>query len=155
MCNYFMNTLQKDMRVSDLMRKEVVVIPDYATVRDAAIKMRDKDIGSVVIVKDNHGIGILTDRDIVVRVVSSMKDPEMILVREIMSKNIISIDMDASINDAAALMVKHSIKKLPVTDKSGNLVGILTYTDLLRAYPSYVEVLREIVLANTGGDVHI
>ncbi|MEM3364465.1 MAG: CBS domain-containing protein [Candidatus Micrarchaeia archaeon] len=150
-----MNTLQKDMRVSDLMRKEVVVIPDYATVRDAAIKMRDKDIGSVVIVKDNHGIGILTDRDIVVRVVSSMKDPEMILVREIMSKNIISIDMDASINDAAALMVKHSIKKLPVTDKSGNLVGILTYTDLLRAYPSYVEVLREIVLANTGGDVHI
>ncbi|MCX8199923.1 MAG: CBS domain-containing protein [Candidatus Micrarchaeota archaeon] len=150
-----MNTLKNDVRVSELMQKEVVTIPDYATVRDAAIKMRDKGIGSVVIVKDNQGIGILTDRDIVVRVVSSMKDPEMVLVREIMSTNIIFVHTDTPINDAASLMVRHSIKKLPVTDKKGNLVGILTYTDLLRAYPGYVEVLKEIVRAGTCGETHI
>ncbi len=150
-----MNTLQKDVRVSDLMQKEVVTISDYATVRDAATKMRDKDVGSVVIVKENQGIGIITDRDIVVRVVSSMKDPEMVLVKEIMSHDIISISPDATINDAANLMVKHSIKKLPVRDKKGNLAGILTYTDLLRAYPGYVEVLKEIVLAGTGGETHL
>lgn len=145
--------LPKDVLVSDVMHKQVISIPDYATVKDAAVKMLKEDVSSLVVVRDNMAIGLITDRDIVLRIVANGKDPEMVLVREVMSTPMNAVLYNSKIEDAVTLMLKHKIKKLPVIDEKNNLVGILTYSDLVTAYPGYVDVLKELLTVHARGNL--
>ena len=142
-----MRGISEEVSVKDIMHRDVITIPDYATVRDAACRMCNENVGALVVIdeKKQEALGLITDRDIVVRVIAAGKDADMVLVREVMSSPVEVIPPETSINDAAQKMVERRIKKLPVVDKNNNLVGIVTYSDFLRAYPGYVDVLKELL----------
>ena len=99
------------------------------TVRDAAVVMRDSDIGDVIVVEDGQVTGILTDRDIVVRAVAEGRDAESTSVADICTSGIQAIEPDASIDDALRMMRDADIRRLPVV-KNGRPVGIVSLGDL-------------------------
>ena len=99
------------------------------TLRDAAVVMRDSDIGDVIVVEDGQVSGILTDRDIVVRAVAEGRDTESTSVGDISTSGIQAIEPDASIDDALRMMRDADIRRLPVV-KNGRPVGIVSLGDL-------------------------
>lgn len=116
------------MRVKEIMKKAVTIAGDK-TLKEAAKLMVDRGIGCLVVIADGNLIGIVTERD-VLKKVSDDVDSLKKTVIEIMSKDVISIEPDAHIDDAAKIMNKHKIKKLPVC-KEGKLLGLITSTDLV------------------------
>jgi len=112
------------MKVSKIMNKAIAA-EDDVSLRDAAKIMSSKNIGSLIIMNKEKIVGIITERDIM-RNVSKLD----IKVSLAMSKNVITIDANESLDNAALLMNKHKIKRLPVI-KKGVLVGIITVTDIL------------------------
>ena len=102
------------MFVKDVMAKKVISIEYDKTVLDACNKYKEHRVGSLVVVNAGVIVGIITERDIIERVVVKQKNPKKTKVEDIMSKNIITIHASAKIEQAAELMRKHKIKKLPV-----------------------------------------
>ncbi len=118
--------------VEQLMNKYVSSIDSEASAKDAASKMAQQEIGSLVISEKNRPVGIVTERDMLSRVVAAGRRADAITVRSIMSKPLICGRPDMDVKEAARLMVYKGIKKLPVSSE-GQLVGILTLTDLCGA----------------------
>lgn len=107
--------------------------------------MNKNHIGSVIVEHDWDALGIITERDILKRVVALKKDPDKILCKDVMTKPLISADCNTEVADAVKLMVKKRIKKLAVTRK-GRMIGILTATDILRSgHRIEEEVMKELV----------
>ncbi len=116
--------------VKEIMTKDVVSIDVNYSVFDAAEIMSSNQLGCLVVMDGENTVGIVTERDIVRRVCAK-KLPGETKVSEIMSKNLITIDPDASIKDAARVMSSNKIRRLPVL-KDGKLVGILVASDFVR-----------------------
>ena len=116
--------------VKDVMRKNVISIDSTMTVKDAAIMMADANVGCVVITQGNAPIGILTERDFVKRIISQEMDLATPLA-DVMSFPLISVDCDDTVWEAAEIMKKNKIHKVPVEDQ-GRLVGIITTTDIVK-----------------------
>lgn len=112
------------MKVAEVMNK-AFVIEDNINLKQASKIMSDKRIGSLIIMKGDEIAGIVTERDILKNVSSLVEK-----VSKIMTKNVITIDERESIDDAALIMAKDKIKRLPVL-KNGKLIGIITATDIL------------------------
>ena len=117
--------------VEDIMQKNVIAVDSSATIKDAAVMMTDSHVGCVIITDGHSPIGIVTERDIVQRVVSENL-PLSTSVSEIMSTKLITAKSDFTLWELAQLMKTNSIHKLPV-EKDGNLVGMITATDLVKA----------------------
>jgi len=116
--------------VENVMQKNVITVDSSATIKDAATMMTDAHVGCVVISDGKSPIGIVTERDIVRRVAS--KDlPLSTTVSEIMSTPLITAKPDYTLWELAQLMKTKSIHKIPI-EKDGNLVGIITATDLVK-----------------------
>ncbi len=113
------------MRVSDIMNK-VIAIEEKTTVKEAAKIMAERGIGSVIVLKGDNIKGIITDRDILRNIGKSSKK-----VSAIMSQNVVTVDENESIDNAAIIMAENDIKKLPVVG-NGKIVGIITSTDLIK-----------------------
>jgi CBS domain-containing protein len=116
--------------VKDIMTKDVVTIDVGQSVFEAAELMSAKGVGCLVVTDKAVPVGIITERDFVRRIVAQRASLE-VTVSEIMTKNLVTVDPDASIKDAARLMSSHKIRRLPVL-KQNKLVGILVATDLVR-----------------------
>jgi CBS domain-containing protein len=116
--------------VRDFMATSVVTIDVYGTVLDAAKLMHQQDVGDLVVVQDKVPRGIVTERDLVRRVMVNMKSLNT-KVCEIMSDPLITIEENSSIRDAARKMVKYKIRRLPVMKKNV-LVGIIAASDFAR-----------------------
>jgi CBS domain-containing protein len=114
----------------DLMHEPTFVGGD-ASVRDAAVLMREKSIGSVL-VESSSGWGILTERDIVKKVVSRGVDPSVVCASEIMTCPLITCPPDADIYRIAGVFCENSIRRLPVED-DGKILGVLTTRDVTRS----------------------
>ncbi|HLC74183.1 MAG TPA: CBS domain-containing protein [Candidatus Nanoarchaeia archaeon] len=112
------------MKVSQIMRKAVIT-DDTVSVKQAAKMMSSKGIGSLIIVKDNKIIGIVTEKDIVKNL-----DKIDFKLSSIMSKRVITIPQDAEVEKAAEIMKNNRIKRIPVM-KDGKLVGLLSITDVI------------------------
>lgn len=119
------------MSLKALMIKEVTSLPPSASVLDAAKFMTDMNVGSVIVMKDNSPSGFLTDRDIVSKVLAQGKDPKTTKISEIMVTPVVTVSEDKGIFDATALMATHGIRRVPVVDSSGKLVGIVALDDVL------------------------
>lgn len=122
------------MLVQEIMSRDVVTISKDETAFDASIKYRDKKVGCLLVVDKDKCVGILTERDLIERVICEEREPKQTKVSEIMSKNLKTIHKLAKIEDANRLMKMHNIKKLPVVSND-TLVGIVTITDISRARP--------------------
>lgn len=136
---------QSAMIVQDAMNKEVKTIAETSTVREAAERMREFRIGSLIVVKDSRLVGILTERDILDKVVAEALDSSTLKVKDIMTKEVVMISPDKDISTAAELMVEKRVKKLPVL-QGKKLVGIITATDVCTAEPKIMEEIGALML---------
>ena len=117
-------------RIQDVMTTNPETLPESTTVREAAEAMRANDIGDVVVVDDNGKLsGILTDRDIVVRVVAEGRDPRATRIGDIASRDLTAVSPDDPVDRAVQLMRDKAIRRLPAVDK-GKPVGIVSIGDL-------------------------
>lgn len=128
--------------VVEIMTHTPVTIREDATAHDAAGLMRDKEIGSLVVVEAGKPMGIVTERDLVTKVAASDKQPSRVLVRDIMSSPVVAVHPDEEVAEAARLMSQRKIRRLPVVQE-GKLVGIITENDIVRIWPQLIEVTRE------------
>lgn len=119
------------MKVSDIMTSAAVTESADDNLAEAAAKMRQQQTGSLLITEGSKLSGIITERD-VLRVVAEGKDPKATVVRDEMTSDVVTIDPDTSIKDAADLMFSHWFRHLPVVDRDGDVVGIISTRDLLR-----------------------
>src|SRR5918992_1726726 len=95
----------------------------------AAKMMRDEDVGLAPIVEGDRLIGTLTDRDIAIRVVAEGRDPESTKVREVASTDLVTIDPEQKLEEALSLMAQHQVRRLPVVEEDGRLVGVVAQAD--------------------------
>lgn len=119
------------MPVSDYCLREVVTINPTENIVAAAVLMRNHQVGCLVVVEGNKPVGILTDRDIVRGVVAAALDPVLTLVQDVMSHNLITVSQKAGVFDAISTMCDEGVRRLPVVDDEGHLVGIIALDDLL------------------------
>jgi len=130
--------------VRDVMTKEVKVVRPDTLVKEVVATMNKFNIGSIVVVQSDRPVGIITERDILRRIVEPCLAPEALRAREVMSSPVITIRDMASIDEAANIMARKRIKKLLVTDNE-KLVGILTFTDIVTQVPNMLGILEELV----------
>jgi CBS domain-containing protein len=131
------------MLVDEIMTKNVVTIENDRTVLDACNVYNDRKIGCLIVTKDSHPDGIVTERDIIHRVISNEKDPRATKIEEIMTRDIKSILPTAEVKEAAEIMSENNIKKLPVVSDNGDVVGIITDTDIANMIPNFLKTLAE------------
>lgn len=117
-------------KVKDYMTKEVETCSLLDNVYEAAVKMKENNCGAIPIVDGKRLVGIITDRDIVIRGIAEKRPPSL-KIDGIMTKEVITISEDDSIYTAAKLMAEHQIRRLPVV-KNGELVGIIALGDIAK-----------------------
>jgi CBS domain-containing protein len=120
----------REWSIQDLMTPDLKALEASASVRAAAELMRESDIGDVVVLENNRLCGIVTDRDIVVRVLAEGNDPGMVTVGEICSRELTTVSPTASIDDAVRLIRQKAIRRLPVVEDNGEILGIISIGDI-------------------------
>ena len=119
------------MSLRKITKKKVVTVRPDDTVVKAAKLMEEKNVGSVVVVENRKPVGILTDRDIAIRVVAKKADINSILVKDVMTKKIVTGRDNQRVAELAKVMHENGIRRVPIVDKKGTLSGIITLDDLL------------------------
>jgi CBS domain-containing protein len=118
--------------VGDAMSSPVITVNEETNVRDSAILMTDKRIGSLIVLEDGKPVGIVTKRDMIKRVVSECKDPCGTKIRDIMTSPVITTSKDVGILSAMRTMREHQISQLLVLD-GDRMVGVISERDLIKA----------------------
>src|SRR6056297_2834116 len=118
------------MPVSDLARADVVSVDPSTPVTEIASTMARTDVGSVLVTADGQAVGIVTDRDLAVRVLPDAADPESLTAEDVMSEDLETVETNAGFLEAAETMSEHGVRRLPVVDGNGDLAGIITIDDL-------------------------
>jgi CBS domain-containing protein len=139
----FMGT---ELRVGDIMTNKVVTVPFGKTVLDVAKLMKKNGIGSVIVVEDKegkHAKGIITERDIVYKLLSKGSDPYKSKVEDLMSKPLRVVRPDTTIEEAAKAMRENKVKRLPVVNDNNELIGILSEGDIMKIFPVVVDLIEE------------
>ena len=117
-------------------RKLMTVLPRTVktgdSVVDAAKLMRGEDSGIAPIVDGDRLVGVITDRDIAVKVVAEGRDPKTTKVEEVASTTLVTVDPQQSLDEALRLMGRHHLRRLPVVEEDGKLVGIVAQADVAR-----------------------
>jgi len=98
----------------------------------AAKMMKEEDVGLAPIVEGDKLVGMLTDRDIAIRVVAEGKNPDQTKVREVASNQVVTIDPQQDLDEALRIMAKHQVRRLPVVEEDGRLVGVVAQADIAR-----------------------
>ena len=119
------------MQLKDVMTPEVEVITPEASIYEAATKMSHLDVGPLPVCEGERLVGMLTDRDITVRAVAAGRDPLTTQVRDVMTPDVVYGFADQDVEDAARLMEQYQIRRLPVLNRSQQLVGIVALGDLV------------------------
>ena len=149
----FTSPMTHVLPVSEIMSKEPLTIRPESTVARAAKLMSERGIGSLVVVKKDKPVGIVTERDMLVKVLAEGRDPKRTKVANVMSSRLVVISPSTDIAAAARTMAKMKIRRLPVVSGS-KLVGMLTEKDVLRVAPELIEVVREYSNINAvAGDI--
>ena len=135
--------LRTKMIVRDVMSSPVVTIDEEETTNKAAANMDMHDLGAVIVTnKVGKSIGIITERDLVIRVIAKNLKPDTVKAKEIMTAPLVTIEPEATITDAARRMTRLDIRRLVVIYK-GNLVGIISSKDILGVMPELIEIMQE------------
>jgi CBS domain-containing protein len=127
------------LKLEDIMVHNVVSVKGTMSVKNAVKLMNDHGIGSLVVIENGKPAGIVTERDMLTRVLLTSKNPKKTKVSQIMSQPLIVGTTKMKLEEAVRLMIEHKIKKLPVT-KDGNLVGLMTLTDVLHFQPQLLRI---------------
>jgi signal-transduction protein with cAMP-binding, CBS, and nucleotidyltransferase domain len=134
------------MRVSELTHTPAVTCRPGATIADAARLMRDRNVGSVIVVDDiGYLAGIVTDRDVAVRGVGEGRSGDL-AVEHIMSRNVATVLLHADVADAAGVMAKRSVRRLPVVDDDDTPHGLVALDDLVRHLGREADAVADTVM---------
>jgi CBS domain-containing protein len=131
------------LKVGDIMVKEVVTIDENFSVREAADIMNKFEIGCLIGVRRGKAMGILTERDVLKRVVAEGKDASKIRVKDVMTSPLVVAEPSMDLAEAVKLMFQMKIKKLPVVDEK-RLVGLVSLTDIARFQPQMITILKQL-----------
>ena len=129
--------------VKDVMTKNVITLDSSAPVKKVAELMDKHDIGCVIVMNKGKPIGIITERDMLKRVLLQFRDPRMTRVNDIMSTPLIASNPETNVREAVRLMNERRIKKLPVVEAS-HLIGLLTITDLVRSLAYFEHMITSL-----------
>jgi CBS domain-containing protein len=130
--------------VRDIMSKNVKVVRPDTTAQEIVATMNKFDISSIIVVQGERPVGIITARDILVRMVEQCFAPAALTAKQIMTSPLVTISELVTIEEAARLMAKKKIKTLPVIDND-KLAGIVTFTDIVFKVPTLLSLLEELV----------
>ncbi|MCK9631718.1 MAG: CBS domain-containing protein [Methanoregula sp.] len=144
------NAIRFETRVPirEVMAKNPIMIGIEATAAKAARTMCSEEVGSVIILKNTKPIGIVTEEDLACKVVAKDLKPSTIHVSDIMSTPLITVSADKTVVDAARMMVKHKVRRLPVVDETKKVIGIVTVRDLLTVSNELNELLTDLIEIN-------
>lgn len=143
------------MLVKDVMAKDLAFCTPQQGVIEAARLMKTEDVGAIPVVQDEKGkklIGIITDRDICVGIVAAGKNANEVKIDSLMSRDLVTAKPDDDLERCADLMKRSQVRRIPITDKSGILVGIVAQADLAQESES-AETVKETVkqVSRPGG----
>lgn len=119
------------MPIDDYCEKPAATVGGQETVRAAAQRMKEQGLGCLAVVRDGRLVGIVTDRDLVLETLCQRLDPGSVTVEEIASGPVVTVGQNAPVREAVRKIRRHAIRRLPVVDDKGELVGIVTADDLL------------------------
>lgn len=137
------------LKVEDVMVKEVITIDENSSVKEAAEVMNKFEIGCLIAVKKGKAMGIITERDLLKRVVADVKDAARAKVKDIMTSPLVVVEPNMELEDAVKLMFQMKIKKLPVVDGK-RLVGLVSLTDIARFQPQMIKILKQLATRQTA-----
>jgi len=144
------NAIQFETRVPlrEVMKKNPIMIGIEANAAKAAKAMCTEEVGSVIILKNMKPIGIVTEEDLTCKVVAKDLKPSTVHVNDIMSTPLITVSAEKTVADAARMMVKHKVRRLPVVDGAKKVIGIVTVRDLLAISNELNELLADLIEIN-------
>jgi signal-transduction protein with cAMP-binding, CBS, and nucleotidyltransferase domain len=134
--------MKTGITVRDAMTKSLVRVEPNVSVQECAQLMLDKKVGGLIVQEADVTVGIVTEKDIVAKVVAKKLDSDATLVQNIMSSKLIGIDPSKDLYDAVVLMAEENIRRLPVMFE-GRVVGLLTAKDVLKIEPQLINYLAE------------
>jgi CBS domain-containing protein len=140
------------MKISQVMTPNVTGVSPTTAVTEIARKMRDEDIGATPVVENERLIGVVTDRDIVVRVVASERDFGSATARDAMSSKLLYCFDDQSVQDVLENMGANQIRRLPVVNRDKRLVGVVSLGDLAKAAKRQAGTALEEISRTTSPD---
>jgi len=140
--SFSLGFLAVSLKVEDVMVEDVVTVDADTSVKEAVDILNRYEIGCLIVVRNEKAVGILTERDMLTRVLSRSRDPKRTSVSQVMSSPLIVAEPQMDLEEAARLMFKMKVKKLPVVSK-GKLVGLITLTDLARFQPQIIKILKK------------
>jgi CBS domain-containing protein len=126
--------------VRDGMSKGIKSVRPASSAHEAVQKMIKFNVGSILVMDGEKLVGIITERDIIARIADQCLDPRSLQAKDIMSRPVITIDENVTLEEAARMLSKRNIKKLVAT-REGKVVGVLTTTDIVRRSPQLIEVI--------------
>jgi CBS domain-containing protein len=138
------------MSLERFCRKPLVTASPAQTVHEVARQMHDKHVGAVVVVEGGRPVGIVTDRDLVMRAIVEKRDPATTRVSEIMSKNPAVLSRDQKIDDAIVAVRQAGVRRLPIVDETGKMVGMIALDDLIVLMAGELGVAVVAVQSNRG-----
>lgn len=133
------------LKVEDVMVKEVITIDENSTIKEAAEVMNKFEIGCLIAVRKGKAMGILTERDVLKRVVADARDTTKTNVKKVMTSPLVVVEPGTDLEEAVKLMFQMKIKKLPVVDGK-RLVGLISLTDIARFQPQMIKILKQLAI---------
>lgn len=133
------------MPLSDLARTDVVTASPDTPTSELAHRMRDENVGSVIITNDNAPVGIVTDRDLTTRLVANGDEPDGRVARDVMSEDLCTASPEVGMYEAVREMSEHGVRRLPVCDDNGDLTGIITADDMIELLADEQQSLSRII----------
>ena len=122
--------------VRDVMTPNPSTVEASTAIAEAARLMRSEDVGLIPILEGDRLAGTITDRDITIRVVAEGKDPQSTTVGDVASRELVTVVPQQTLDEAMRLMARHQVRRLPVVEEDGRLVGILAQADVAEADPA-------------------
>jgi CBS domain-containing protein len=139
--------METDLSVSDVMSRRLITADVSETADHLGARMARAHVGSIIVTSSTHPVGIVTERDLVVKVISRNVQPSSVRAEELMSRPLITIGPDKSVELASREMIRHRIRRLPVV-QGKKLVGMVTDSDLLAIASELSEILRDLIRQN-------
>jgi CBS domain-containing protein len=137
------------MRAGEICNRDVVIVEPHASLREVALLMREYHVGALVVVDQSSGnarpVGIVTDRDIVIALLAADVDMTSLTVRDVIASELLSANSNEDLWVAAARMSDRGVRRLPVIDNTGVLIGILSLDDLIERMAEYMNSLAGLI----------
>ncbi len=137
------------MPITECARTEVVTAGPRETVYEVARLMNEENVGSVVITEEGRPVGIVTDRDLVIRAMSRDLDPRTTAIQEIMTRDLVTVREDVGIYDAMGCAKAEGVRRLPIVNVDGELVGIVTMDDIIQLLTLEMRCVTDVIESAT------